>query len=295
MGHISQGGWVPIDKALVSALPHDRPFTELEAMFSLAVNHDNGRRFSVSGTANLWGWSRKKVRCFLDKIGVEMAPENNVSARDPRGQVGLQARDKQGNKLGTSKGQVNFIFSGQLDAGRDKLGTSKGQVGLQARDKQGNTNIDPDPKPLNPEPKNKSSSSTAAAAKLPQGPVIEAGQDDEDDGSISFPELENLFAETFGVRPPPALRQSLERDRKAHPAERILEAFRSAAEHGARSYAYVTRTLENSNTPRYVSFLEKYDIAHNELPDLGANDQKYKPATREEVNQRRARDGLDPI
>jgi len=74
-----QGNWVPISKAFVSALPHNdvRPYTDLEAIFSLTVDYDTDKPVTVRGYAALWRWSRGKVERFLEGVGVEIQyPEN---------------------------------------------------------------------------------------------------------------------------------------------------------------------------------------------------------------------------
>ena len=59
------GNWVPMHKTGVSKLPHDRPYSEVEAMYSMTVDIDNGQHFSVRAYARIWRWSRKKVAKFL--------------------------------------------------------------------------------------------------------------------------------------------------------------------------------------------------------------------------------------
>jgi len=67
---MKSGNWVPLSKALVNSLPRDRPFTELEAMFSLQVDYDCNRPCTVRGFSTRWQWSRNKVLHFLKKHGV---------------------------------------------------------------------------------------------------------------------------------------------------------------------------------------------------------------------------------
>lgn len=90
-----QGNWIPIDKNAVHELPKNRPYTGLEAIFCLSVDIDNAihkytkagkgssgmprtpdeainlvmaHGQSISGYAALWGWSRCKVRTFINRI-----------------------------------------------------------------------------------------------------------------------------------------------------------------------------------------------------------------------------------
>lgn len=72
------GNWIPLDKRLVYFLPKDRPFTTLEALFSLTFNRDSKRPESISGYAARWKWDRKKVRRFLDGLDAG----GDISAKD---------------------------------------------------------------------------------------------------------------------------------------------------------------------------------------------------------------------
>jgi hypothetical protein len=63
------GGWVPIDKGLVKTLTKiDRPYSEVEAMFSHTVDVDCGKPWTIKGYAKLWNWSRGKVRRFIENM-----------------------------------------------------------------------------------------------------------------------------------------------------------------------------------------------------------------------------------
>ena len=69
---MEHGNWVPVSKSFVDSLPVNRKFTELEAMYSLQLDHDNGRDITLSGCASRWGWSRDKVRKFLSDVWVKI-------------------------------------------------------------------------------------------------------------------------------------------------------------------------------------------------------------------------------
>jgi hypothetical protein len=64
--------WVPIAKDAAKLLPIDRAFTEVEALFSLQLDHNNGNSVTVSGYAKRWGWTRDRVRSFLEKRRVNI-------------------------------------------------------------------------------------------------------------------------------------------------------------------------------------------------------------------------------
>ena len=82
-----KGNWIAIDKHITAFLPKHRPYTEAEAFLSIAVDVDNlayktGKlptssseaiellmsKNSISGYASLWGWTRNKVRRFIEYI-----------------------------------------------------------------------------------------------------------------------------------------------------------------------------------------------------------------------------------
>ena len=125
---MKNGNWVPLDKALVHFLPKDRPYTTLEAMYCLSVDVDNGNEGSINGYASLWGWSRNKVRRFLE------------CKRTGSGQVKDRRR--------TGKGQAVRFINNKLQTEKDSIGTVKGQE----KDRGRTPTIYPNPNP-NPEPK----------------------------------------------------------------------------------------------------------------------------------------------
>ena len=53
---------------LVKSLPVNRAFTELEAMYSLEVDHFHGNQVTVLGYAKRWMWSRKKVKALIEQL-----------------------------------------------------------------------------------------------------------------------------------------------------------------------------------------------------------------------------------
>ena len=122
------GNWVPLDKALISFLPKDRPYTYLEAMYSISVDVDNGKENSINGYASLWRWSRCKVHNFIKEL------------KTGRRQVV--------DRKGTGRGQeVRFIINSLRDV-EDRKATGSRQEG----DRKAYTTIDPNTKP-NPKTK----------------------------------------------------------------------------------------------------------------------------------------------
>jgi len=64
--------WIPIDKYLVSEFKYiRREFSLIEAMYSFTIDQDKGKKWSISGYAMLWNWSRNRVRKFIKNIQSE--------------------------------------------------------------------------------------------------------------------------------------------------------------------------------------------------------------------------------
>jgi len=61
---MKRGDWIPVDKRLINLLPKDRKYSYIEAMISFSTDIDNKKRWTVKGYAELWKWSRNKVRRF---------------------------------------------------------------------------------------------------------------------------------------------------------------------------------------------------------------------------------------
>lgn len=122
---MKDGNWVPISKHLKQYLPRGRLYTEVEAAFSLQLDFDNGNNsISISGLSKLWGWSRKRVYTFLEKMNIEIIYQKDTTkTQNQRGQIGLQIRSR---------------------SGADKE---------QIRSRSGSTSIDPNPN-TDPNPKN---------------------------------------------------------------------------------------------------------------------------------------------
>jgi hypothetical protein len=134
------GNWVPIDKSLVQKLPTNRPLSEVEAMLSLTVDYDNAVGVSVAGMAARWGWNRKTVMRFLEKIGVEVHyPEETSKRQNQKGQIRVQIRDRSKKK----EGQIRFIDSKDIEQSRGRSKEKEGQI----RDRSRDTTIYPNPKP----------------------------------------------------------------------------------------------------------------------------------------------------
>lgn len=139
---MKSGYWIPISKGLAQFLPSDRSYSEVEAAFSLQLDFDNQNRVSLAGYAKLWGWSTKRVRNFLKKLGAEISyPENTSKKQNQRGQIKGTDRELIGNRYGTDRELMRFINYNSLAGDRNRSGTDKEQIG----DRSGTATRDPNP------------------------------------------------------------------------------------------------------------------------------------------------------
>ena len=108
---MKSGGWIPIDKGLVTELPKDRPYTIIEAVFSMQLDYDNNHEVTVSGYADLWQWPRAKVRRLIEKMGIEIQyPEDTTRVKNQRGRIKIIKMYKENPKK-----ELRFIDSKQTD------------------------------------------------------------------------------------------------------------------------------------------------------------------------------------
>jgi hypothetical protein len=115
--------WVPVSKSAAKLFPVDSPFTEVEALVSLQLNHNNGSTVTVIGLAKSWGWSRKRVATFLRKVGVEIVyPQDTSQIRKQRGYI----EPKKGALKEHKKVHINFIDYRYLQGKGNIKGSIKG-------------------------------------------------------------------------------------------------------------------------------------------------------------------------
>jgi hypothetical protein len=127
---MKQGNWIALHKELKYFLPTGREYTILEAMFSYTLDADNGKEGTISGYSKLWGWSRTKVRKFVEELKTGEGHLTNRQRTGKRHQVLLKLNNLQDRK--------------------DTLKTGKEQL----KDTLVDTTINPNPKP-DPKPKEK--------------------------------------------------------------------------------------------------------------------------------------------
>lgn len=138
------GNWVPLSKAFVKTLPHGRPYSEVEAAFSLQCDYDNDKAVTYTGYSKLWGWGKKRTLRFFRRLGIEIRySEPTLKKRNQRGLITTLKGDQSTRK----KGLIRFIDYKRLG---DKGDQSQGKRGLKG-DQSRPTTIDPiDPNPKKP-------------------------------------------------------------------------------------------------------------------------------------------------
>ena len=62
--------WIPLDKNLAQVFKtiKNRPFSKIEATFAYTLDQDNNKKWTVSGYAKQWKWSRNKVKSFVESL-----------------------------------------------------------------------------------------------------------------------------------------------------------------------------------------------------------------------------------
>lgn len=134
---MKHGNWVPVSKALTKELPYDRPYSKVEAAFSLQVDFDNDRQVSIAGYAKQWGWSRKRVGTFFKELGITIHYANSTAIQqNQKGQIGIQI----GSRSGADREQISFINNKDLQGSGRRSGTDKAQM----RSRWGSTTIETD-------------------------------------------------------------------------------------------------------------------------------------------------------
>lgn len=137
---MKSGGWVPLDKTLVKDLPKDRPYTKVEAIFSIQVDYDNNKPATIAGYAKLWDWTRRRVRNLLKELGVQIIyPEDTRKKQNQSGQITIQKTDRSWRR----SGQIRLINSKGFQAKADRSERKSGQKTDRSRP----TTIYPNPDP----------------------------------------------------------------------------------------------------------------------------------------------------
>jgi hypothetical protein len=140
--------WLPCPKVIILRIIENapRPFDEDFAYLSLALDADSHKEVTVSGYAQLWTWSRGRVKRFLDKVGAKIVyPEKTSKRQNQRGQIVLQYS---GGPT-TVNGQIKlFVFGAQrdqkgrsyVDNGQNKVRSQVTTIDTKTEDKTDTTN-----------------------------------------------------------------------------------------------------------------------------------------------------------
>jgi hypothetical protein len=89
------GNWIPMSKAFVKDLPRNRPYTELEATFSMQVDYDQNNPVTITGYSELWQWSKGKVMRFIKRMNCKIIyPERTTKKQNQRGLIVIQITDR---------------------------------------------------------------------------------------------------------------------------------------------------------------------------------------------------------
>lgn len=122
---MKHGNWIPISKAFIRDLPHDRPYTRLEAAYSLQYDYDNKKSVTVAGYSALWSWSRTRVSKFLKDMNIEIIyPETTKKRQNQKGQIALQIK----SRSETDNKQIRCIENTYLQHEKDRLKTDEEQI-----------------------------------------------------------------------------------------------------------------------------------------------------------------------
>lgn len=134
--------FIPLAKAFKKYLPKvaERPFSPIEAAFSLMIDYDDQNEVTVAGYAKLWKWNKKTVSKFITDHGAKIVyPKDTKVFKNQRGLISILKRDLKG----TNKGLIVFIDNKDLQTNRVLKGTKEGLK----RDLSVPSTIEPKPKP----------------------------------------------------------------------------------------------------------------------------------------------------
>lgn len=103
-----------MDKAGVALLPRDRAYSDVEAMFSLTVDIDEGKRKSVRDYARIWRWGRDRVHRFLHRHLAEPSDSDRTPA--------AQESDTRAEEKFTLVAGLRRSARGESDSERPRVG-----------------------------------------------------------------------------------------------------------------------------------------------------------------------------
>jgi hypothetical protein len=156
---MQRGNWVPIDKGFISMLPKDRPYSEVEAAFSLTCDYDEGSLATIEGYMKLWKWGKGKVYRFVKNRGFSLKRGNKrgpgVIIIDRT--IGDTTSGRKADDRRTQNGRPVILDSKWLKRTADDRRTIGDTTSGRKADDRRNTTIYPNP---NPNPKKQTQGET---------------------------------------------------------------------------------------------------------------------------------------
>ena len=108
--------WVSMESGFKQFLPKNRPYSELEAAFCLKCDWYERNGATIAGYAALWQWTRRRVRGFLDAVGVSIEyPKDTKKYRNQSGHIAIHKTDISDPK----NGHIKFCNSNNLECAAD--------------------------------------------------------------------------------------------------------------------------------------------------------------------------------
>ena len=128
---MKHSNWKGICRSFVEDLPHGRAYSKVEAAYSLQWDYFHRKQATISGYADLWQWSRNKVRNFLTELGIVIIyPEDTTIKRKQKGTLTLLAVSKK------EKGHKKRIINSQLEVVGDMKNKNEIEKGHKKRHKK---------------------------------------------------------------------------------------------------------------------------------------------------------------
>lgn len=110
-------------KGLRKFLPKDRPYTELEAAYSLQLDYDEKKTVTVTGYMHLWQWGKGRVMRFLERMGCRIEyPKSTGKLQNQRGLIVILIPDR----YRTDNGLMRLIDSKGIGEQADGNRTDNG-------------------------------------------------------------------------------------------------------------------------------------------------------------------------
>ena len=233
---MQDGNWIPISKAFAAHLPKDRPYTKLEAAFSLQKKYDEGEAVTTTGLAALWRWSRAKVMTFIKELKITIEyPEDTKNIQRQRGFLATEKKTETRQIIDRNKTetrQIKFIDSKWLSTEKDRNKTETKQI----IDRSPYTDVNPNPNP-NPNP-------------ITSPPVVDIEPHRMQPAGVVMGrnEFANLYYQTFGKMMSGMLNHKAADICQRYPPEKIRDALQISADAGAKSFNYKEKVLQGNDT-----------------------------------------------